>query len=69
MMKDDDFKLSRGSDDERTDRWTDICDCRVAFATENLVVDGAGGYTNKSNIVFVHVPVRPRKARRVRDGT
>ena len=26
--------------DKQTDRWTDICDCRVAFATEkhNLIV-------------------------------
>ena len=23
--------------DEQTDRQTDICDCRVAFATENMV--------------------------------
>ena len=30
-MKDNDFKLLRGFDDGRTD----ICDCRVAFATEN----------------------------------
>ena len=35
MMKDDDFKLLRGFDDGRTDGRTDICDCRVAFATEN----------------------------------
>ena len=35
MMKDDDFKLLRGFADERTDERTDICDCRVAFATEN----------------------------------
>ena len=31
MMKDDDFKLLRGFENRRTD----ICDCRVAFATEN----------------------------------
>ena len=40
MMKDDDFKLLRGFADERTDgrtdERTDICDCRVAFATENI---------------------------------
>ena len=39
-MKDDDFKLLRGFADERTDERTnertDICDCRVAFATEKL---------------------------------
>ena len=33
-MKDDDFKLLRGFADERTD----ICDCRVAFATEKIKV-------------------------------
>ena len=32
MMKDDDFKLLRGFGD----KWMDICECRVAFATENL---------------------------------
>ena len=35
MMKDDDFKLLRGFASEQTDRRTDICECRVAFATEN----------------------------------
>ena len=35
MMKDDDFKLLRGFGDGRTNERTDICDCRVAFATEN----------------------------------
>ena len=40
-MKDDDFKLLRGFADWRTDRRTkdnrtDICDCRVAFATEKM---------------------------------
>ena len=35
MMKDDDFKLFRGFGDGRTNGRTDICDCRVAFATEN----------------------------------
>ena len=38
MMKDDDFKLLRGFADRLTDRQTDICDCRVAFATENASV-------------------------------
>ena len=37
-MNDDDFKLFRGfadgQTDRRTDGLTDICDCRVAFATE-----------------------------------
>ena len=39
-MKDDDFKVLRGFEDEqtdgRTDGRTDICDCRVAFATEKV---------------------------------
>ena len=35
MMNDDDFKLLRGFCDWLTDRRTDICECRVAFATEN----------------------------------
>ena len=36
---DDDFKLLRGFADRQMDGWTnkrtDICECRVAFATEN----------------------------------
>ena len=36
MLKDDDFKLLRGFADGRTDGRTDICDCRVAFATEKI---------------------------------
>ena len=35
MMKDDDFKLLRGFGYRQTDRLTDICECKVAFATEN----------------------------------
>ena len=35
MLKDDDFKLLRGFADWLTDEQTDICECRVAFATEN----------------------------------
>ena len=38
MMKDDDFKLFRGFEDRRTDERTDIGDCRVAFATENVLI-------------------------------
>ena len=34
MMKDDDFKLLGGFANELTNRRTDICYCRVAFATE-----------------------------------
>jgi len=36
-MKDDDFKPLRGFGDRRTNERTDICDCRVAFATENII--------------------------------
>ena len=36
MMKDDDFKLMKGFALGRTNGQTDICDCRVAFATEKL---------------------------------
>ena len=40
MIRDDDFKLLRGfaerQTDEPTNEQTDICDCRVAFATEKL---------------------------------
>ena len=36
MMKDDDFKLLRGFADRLTDERTDICECRVALATENM---------------------------------
>ena len=39
MMKDDDFKLLKGFLLRLTNEWmnkrTDICGCRVAFATEN----------------------------------
>ena len=35
-MKNDDFKLFGGFADELTNRQTDICDCRVAFATEKV---------------------------------
>ena len=41
VMKDDDFKLLRGFEDEQTDgqteERTDICDCRVTFATEKAL--------------------------------
>ena len=38
MMNDDDFKLLKGFALGRTKKRTDICDCRVAFATENLSI-------------------------------
>ena len=38
MMKDDDFKLLRGFEDRQTDERTDICECRVAFATEKYIL-------------------------------
>ena len=34
MIKYDDFKLLRGFADGQMDKQTDICDYRVAFATE-----------------------------------
>ena len=38
MMKDEGLKMKDegfgGFDNRQTDRWTDICDCRVAFVTE-----------------------------------
>ena len=37
MMKDDDFKLLKGFALGQTNERTDICDCRVAFATEKVV--------------------------------
>ena len=36
MMKDDDFKLLRGFADRRTNERTDICERRVASATEKV---------------------------------
>ena len=35
MKKDDDFNLLKGFADRQMDKRTDICDCRVVFATEN----------------------------------
>ena len=35
-MKDEDFKLLGGFALRLTDKRTDICDCRVAFATEKV---------------------------------
>ena len=40
MLKNDDFKLLRGFVtnllmDRQTNEWTDICESRVAFVTEN----------------------------------
>ena len=37
-MKNDDFKLLRGFADRLTNEWTDICECRVTFATEKCIV-------------------------------
>ena len=36
MMRDDDFELLRGFEDEQTDRQTDISECRFAFVTESM---------------------------------
>ena len=38
MMKVEWLKLLRGFDDKQTEGLTDICECRVAFVTENLFV-------------------------------
>ena len=38
MIKVDDFKLLRGFDNGQTNRRTDICGCRVAFATEKTLI-------------------------------
>ena len=46
MMKDEDFKLLRGFEDRQTDEQKDICECRVAFATENF-----GHVVNKSLVI------------------
>ena len=37
-MQYDDFKLLKGFDLWQTDERTDICDCRVAFATEKCEI-------------------------------
>ena len=50
MMKDYDFKLLRGFALGQTDKRTDICDCRVAFATENFL-DLKNKESKKSDIV------------------
>ena len=42
MMKDDDFKLLKGFALGQMKGWTDICVCRVAFATENNISTGNG---------------------------
>ena len=36
-MKDDDFIMLMGFASEQTDGLTDICECRVAFATEKCI--------------------------------
>ena len=53
MMKDDDFKLLRGFADGRTDERTDICDCRVAFATENALTNSSLYYYSRFTIQMV----------------
>ena len=37
-MNDDDFKLLKGFALGQTKERTDICDCRVAFATEKILI-------------------------------
>ena len=48
MMKDDDFNLLKGFALGRTNERTDICDCRVAFATEKLM----SNRVKESNLLF-----------------
>ena len=52
MMKDDDFKLLRGFcdwlTDGQTNERTDICECRVAFATEKVYI-----FSSKSRSIVV----------------
>ena len=50
MMKDDDFKLLRGFADLQSNRRTDICECRVASATEKV---GRKLFCMKCRIEFV----------------
>jgi len=58
MMKDDDFKLLRGFDNGQTDRRTDICDCRVAFATENWPILSLENHIwQKTIIVVTHLSI------------
>ena len=40
MMKDDDFKLWGVFAFRQTDEQTDICNCRIAFATEKNYPEG-----------------------------
>ena len=47
-----DFSWIRGFDDGRTDGRTDICDCRVAFATEKLEIFNLYGNIHLSTLVF-----------------
>ena len=53
-MKDDDFKLLRGFcdwlTDGQTNERTDICECRVAFATENTQKKGGGHKEKKTRL-------------------
>ena len=52
MMKNDDFRLLKGFASRQTDGLTDICECRVAFATENC-----NHMTHNAYIVYQYIPV------------
>ena len=57
MLKDDDFKLLRGFEDELTDRQTDISECRFAFVTESIkhikfYIRGLGGVGRQFSVCF-----------------
>ena len=59
MMKDDDFNLLRGFADKRTDEQIDICDCRVAFATEKSILSWK--LSKFSKYIGQGVPLPPSK--------
>ena len=49
-MKDDDFKLLMVFALGQTDERTDICECRVAFATENFSIEKIASDMSLDNI-------------------
>ena len=58
-IKDDDLKLLRGFASERTDGLTDICECRVAFATENVKTHNFV-FQNQISIFFYDFVIKRR---------
>ena len=51
-MKDDDFKLLRGFEGRQTNRQTDICECRVAFATEKALLLVLGSLCHSKIVIL-----------------